>query len=185
MPCWKQWSLEGCIRPDFGKSAIGCVALLIPVNFFSFFFFSKSIHLLSDVLIIKLFLIFLTFLYLDIHFPFEQLNNDIIVSFDLVIAWWTTIRIRNLKLCFLFLTSLIGFWWIILLRTYWKLAGACTTREDGCTTGIRLILILCSIDRFDMFPTLLVTDSSSRNPCNLSFINWGFLRFPSCLFSIC
>lgn len=59
------------------------------------------------------------------------------------------------------LTSLVGLWWIILLRAYGKLTGDFTLQERvDVQTGIRLVLNLCLSDGFDMFPTLLVTDGS-------------------------
>ncbi len=53
------------------------------------------------------------------------------------------------------------FWWLILLRAYSKTTGdfSLAHREDF-QRGIRLILDLCLIARFDMFPTLLVPDGS-------------------------
>lgn len=59
------------------------------------------------------------------------------------------------------LTSLIGLWWIILLRAYGKITGDYALQERvDVQTGIRLILNLCLTDGFDMFPSLLVTDGS-------------------------
>ncbi|KAM0988052.1 hypothetical protein ACFX13_012276 [Malus domestica] len=54
-----------------------------------------------------------------------------------------------------------GLWWIILLRAYGKITGDYALQERvEFQTGIRLILNLCLKNRFDMFPTLLVTDGS-------------------------
>jgi hypothetical protein len=57
--------------------------------------------------------------------------------------------------------SLIGLWWIILLRAYGKLTGDYSLQEKlEVQTGLRMILNLCLSDGFDMFPSLLVTDGS-------------------------
>ncbi|KAF7817987.1 alkaline/neutral invertase A, mitochondrial-like [Senna tora] len=54
-----------------------------------------------------------------------------------------------------------GLWWIILLRTYGKLSGDYSLQERvDVQTGLKMILNLCLIDGFDMFPSLLVTDGS-------------------------
>jgi hypothetical protein len=52
-------------------------------------------------------------------------------------------------------------WWIILLRTYKKATGD-VQLVDGCDfqQGIRLILDLCLVKRFDMYPTLLVPEGA-------------------------
>lgn len=54
-----------------------------------------------------------------------------------------------------------GFWWLIILRFYIKTTGdfdlACRTNFQH---AIRLILDLCLVARFDMFPTMLVPDGS-------------------------
>lgn len=57
--------------------------------------------------------------------------------------------------------SLIGLWWIILLRAYGKLTGDYSLQERlEVQTGLHMILNLCLTDGFDMFPSLLVTDGS-------------------------
>ncbi|MBE9098009.1 glycoside hydrolase 100 family protein [Vacuolonema iberomarrocanum] len=54
-----------------------------------------------------------------------------------------------------------AFWWLILLRAYtnvtqdWNFA-----HRSDVQTGIRLLLDLCLLARFDMFPTMLVPDGS-------------------------
>lgn len=52
-------------------------------------------------------------------------------------------------------------WWLLLLRAYVRATGdvELAHREDF-QTGIRLILDLCLVSRFDMFPTLLVPDGA-------------------------
>lgn len=61
----------------------------------------------------------------------------------------------------MFLTSLTGLWWIILLRAYGKITGDYTLQERvDVQTGLKMILNLCLTDGFDMFPSLLVTDGS-------------------------
>lgn len=57
--------------------------------------------------------------------------------------------------------SLIGLWWIILLRAYGKITGDYSLQEKlEVQTGLQMILNLCLTDGFDMFPSLLVTDGS-------------------------
>lgn len=57
--------------------------------------------------------------------------------------------------------SILGLWWIILLRAYGKCSGDLSVQERvDVQTGIKMILRLCLADGFDMFPTLLVTDGS-------------------------
>ena len=57
--------------------------------------------------------------------------------------------------------SLIGLWWIILLRAYGKITGDYSLQERvDVQTGLKMILKLCLTDGFDMFPSLLVTDGS-------------------------
>ncbi|KAF5183451.1 Alkaline/neutral invertase CINV2 [Thalictrum thalictroides] len=52
-----------------------------------------------------------------------------------------------------------GFWWIILLRAYYKSTGDNLLHElPECQRGIRLILSLCLSEGFDTFPTLLCAD---------------------------
>lgn len=68
--------------------------------------------------------------------------------------------ISNFVYCFYFV-SLIGLWWIILLRAYGKLTGDYSMQERvDVQTGLKMILQLCLTDGFDMFPSLLVTDGS-------------------------
>ena len=59
------------------------------------------------------------------------------------------------------LGSLIGLWWVILLRAYGKLTGDYSLEERvDVQTGLKMILNVCLTDGFDMFPSLLVTDGS-------------------------
>ena len=52
-------------------------------------------------------------------------------------------------------------WWIILLRIYWKSSGDIKlAHEPEFQQGIRLILDLCLVKRFDMYPTLLVPEGA-------------------------
>lgn len=52
-----------------------------------------------------------------------------------------------------------GFWWLILLRAYVRASGdQALARRDDFQRAIRLILELCLVSRFDMYPTLLVPD---------------------------
>ena len=54
-----------------------------------------------------------------------------------------------------------GFWWLIILRAYVRASGDLSlARTVEFQRGIKLILDLCLISRFDMFPTLLVPDGS-------------------------
>ena len=54
-----------------------------------------------------------------------------------------------------------GFWWLIILRAYVKATvDLSLARTVEFQRGIKLILDLCLISRFDMFPTLLVPDGS-------------------------
>jgi hypothetical protein len=53
------------------------------------------------------------------------------------------------------------FWWPLLLRAYVKATGdLALAHKPQFQQGIRLILDLCLIPRFDMFPSLLVPDGS-------------------------
>jgi Alkaline and neutral invertase len=53
------------------------------------------------------------------------------------------------------------FWWLILLRSYVKVTGDVTlAHQSEFQHGIRLILDLCLVSRFDMYPTLPVPDGS-------------------------
>jgi glycogen debranching enzyme len=52
-------------------------------------------------------------------------------------------------------------WWIILLRVYWKATGDIKlAHEPNFQQGMRLILDLCLVKRFDMYPTLLVPEGA-------------------------
>ncbi|HEY9709971.1 MAG TPA: glycoside hydrolase 100 family protein, partial [Oculatellaceae cyanobacterium] len=54
-----------------------------------------------------------------------------------------------------------GLWWIILLRAYKKATGDSNLpHEPDFQEGIKLILDLCLVKRFDMYPTLLVPDGA-------------------------
>jgi hypothetical protein len=54
-----------------------------------------------------------------------------------------------------------SFWWILLLRAYVKSTGEISlAHQPEFQKGIRLILDLCLVSRFDMFPTLLVPDGA-------------------------
>ncbi len=52
-------------------------------------------------------------------------------------------------------------WWLILLRAYFKATGdIALAQQADFQAGIKLILELCLVDRFAMFPTLLVPDGA-------------------------
>ncbi|MBD0389854.1 MAG: alkaline invertase, partial [Nostoc sp. C3-bin3] len=52
-------------------------------------------------------------------------------------------------------------WWLILLRTYTKATGDTNlAHEPEFQEAIKLILELCMVKRFDMYPTLLVPDGA-------------------------
>jgi glycogen debranching enzyme len=52
-------------------------------------------------------------------------------------------------------------WWLLLLRSYVKSTGDFSLAHSlEFQTGIRLILELCLVSRFDMYPTLLVSDGA-------------------------
>ena len=52
-------------------------------------------------------------------------------------------------------------WWLFLLRAYVKATGDIALAHNlEFQTGIRLILELCLVSRFDMYPTLLVPDGA-------------------------
>ena len=54
-----------------------------------------------------------------------------------------------------------GFWWLFLLRAYVKKTGDMSfAHQPEFQEGIKLILELCLLSRFEMFPTLLVPDGS-------------------------
>ncbi|MDX2230933.1 MAG: glycoside hydrolase 100 family protein [Leptolyngbyaceae cyanobacterium bins.349] len=53
-------------------------------------------------------------------------------------------------------------WWIILLRAYVNATGdMALAQRDDFQEGIRLILTLCLVTRFDMYPMVLVPDGAS------------------------
>jgi hypothetical protein len=53
------------------------------------------------------------------------------------------------------------FWWLILLRAYVKATGDLAfAHKPDFQQGIRLILDLCLVARFDMYPTMLVPDGA-------------------------
>lgn len=53
------------------------------------------------------------------------------------------------------------FWWLLLLRAYGKATGdLALARRADFQQGIKLILELCLVHRFAMYPTLLVPDGS-------------------------
>lgn len=53
-------------------------------------------------------------------------------------------------------------WWIIVLRAYVKATGdEALAHQPDFQRGIRLILELCLVARFDMYPTLFVPDGAS------------------------
>jgi len=55
-----------------------------------------------------------------------------------------------------------GLWWILLLRAYTTSTGDKTlAQREDFQEGIRLILQLCLVTRFDMYPMLLVPDGAS------------------------
>lgn len=52
-------------------------------------------------------------------------------------------------------------WWILLLRAYGKATGDLTlAHKSEFQEGMKLILDLCLVHRFDMYPTLLVPDGA-------------------------
>ncbi|MBW4685099.1 MAG: glycoside hydrolase 100 family protein [Komarekiella atlantica HA4396-MV6] len=52
-------------------------------------------------------------------------------------------------------------WWILLLRAYEKATGDLTlARQPDFQEGIKLILDLCLVHRFSMYPTMLVPDGA-------------------------
>ena len=52
-------------------------------------------------------------------------------------------------------------WWILLLRAYEKATGdLALARQPDFQAGIKLILDLCLVHRFSMFPTMLVPDGA-------------------------
>jgi hypothetical protein len=77
-------------------------------------------------------------------------------------------------------------WWILLLRAYVRATGDWElVHRDDFQEGIRLILDLCLVSRFDMFPTLLVPDGScmidrrmgiAGHPLEIQALFYGALR---------
>lgn len=79
-----------------------------------------------------------------------------------------------------------GLWWILLLRAY--LISTQDTEfvhRDDLQEGIRLILQLCLVTRFDMYPMLLVPDGASMidrrlglygHPLDIQSLFYGALR---------
>lgn len=54
-----------------------------------------------------------------------------------------------------------GFWWLILLRTYVRASGdVALAQRPEFQQAIKMILDLCLVVRFDMYPTLLVPDGA-------------------------
>jgi glycogen debranching enzyme len=54
-----------------------------------------------------------------------------------------------------------GLWWIIMLRAYWiATQDRDWIQQPEVQQGIRLILELCLVNRFDMYPMLLVPDAA-------------------------
>ncbi|MEM7557133.1 MAG: glycoside hydrolase 100 family protein [Cyanobacteria bacterium P01_A01_bin.84] len=54
-----------------------------------------------------------------------------------------------------------GFWWLLILRAYVKASGDLSlAHTPNFQEGIKLILDLSLMNRFDMFPTMLVPDGS-------------------------
>ncbi|MHC5826179.1 MAG: glycoside hydrolase 100 family protein, partial [Nostoc sp.] len=52
-------------------------------------------------------------------------------------------------------------WWILLLRAYEKATGdLALARQPDFQQGIKLILDLCLVHRFSMYPTMLVPDGA-------------------------
>ncbi len=79
-----------------------------------------------------------------------------------------------------------GLWWIILLRAYVIATGdtSFAFRSD-CQEGIRFILELCLVTRFDMYPMVLVPDGASMidrrmgmygHPLDIQSLFYGALR---------
>ncbi len=79
-----------------------------------------------------------------------------------------------------------SFWWILLLRAYVKATGELSlAHQPEFQKGIRLILDLSLMSRFDMFPTLIVPDgacmidrrmSIAGHPIEIQALFYGALR---------
>lgn len=79
-----------------------------------------------------------------------------------------------------------GFWWILLLRAYVKATGDLAfARQPSVQQGLKLILELCLVPRFEMYPTLLVPDGSFMvdrrmgvygHPLEIQALFYGALR---------
>lgn len=77
-------------------------------------------------------------------------------------------------------------WWMLVLRAYVKATGDISlARRSDFQEGIRLILELCLVARFDMYPTLLVPDGAcmidrrmgiSGHPLEIQSLFYGALR---------
>lgn len=78
------------------------------------------------------------------------------------------------------------FWWLLLLRAYGKATGdLALARRADFQQGIKLILELCLVHRFAMYPTLLVPDGSFMidrrlgvygHPLEIQVLFYGGLR---------
>ncbi len=79
-----------------------------------------------------------------------------------------------------------SFWWILLLRAYVKATGEVSlAHRPDFQKAIRLILDLCLVSRFDLFPTLLVPDGAcmidrrmgiAGHPLEIQSLFYGALR---------
>lgn len=79
-----------------------------------------------------------------------------------------------------------GLWWILLLRAYLISTGDTDLiRREDFQEGIRLILELCLVTRFDMYPMVLVPDGASMidrrmglygHPLDIQALFYGALR---------
>lgn len=77
-------------------------------------------------------------------------------------------------------------WWLLLLRAYVKVTGDISlAHQPDFQKGIRLILDLCLVSRFDMYPTLLVPDGAcmidrrmgiAGHPLEIQALFYGALR---------
>jgi len=77
-------------------------------------------------------------------------------------------------------------WWLLLLRAYVKVTGDISlAHQPSFQKGIRLILDLCLVSRFDMYPTLLVPDGAcmidrrmgiAGHPLEIQALFYGALR---------
>lgn len=79
-----------------------------------------------------------------------------------------------------------GLWWIILLRAYYIATGDTDLiKRKDFQEGIRLVLELCLVIRFDLYPMLLVPDGASMidrrmglygHPLDIQALFYGALR---------